>query len=269
MTVISNVAPCRFNRQLHPGEKKITDQANGDKAEEVKLTKAACYAVKCWAEYPKGSDQYNANYVSQLDASQLVPELSWVKNQKEAGLFNYTPEQKVTDMVKSDPLGIAKDAAKVVVGAVTVKTGVGLCATALGCSAGVPMAAFSTSDMAEGMESLYNRYDGINSSGVNPLRYVFNEVSPTWDDTMYDTLNLGASALALRAQVPLKMGVADGMNRSGTIFDVTVPRMNNNTLVPFLNTAAPYGTTQAISAYGIASKGATLIKDATQAGSKK
>jgi filamentous hemagglutinin len=53
---------------------------NGDKAEADKLTKAACYAVKCWAEYPRGSDQYNANHVSQLEASQLEPELAWVNN---------------------------------------------------------------------------------------------------------------------------------------------------------------------------------------------
>ncbi|VVD28118.1 protein of unknown function [Paraburkholderia dioscoreae] len=43
----------RFNRQLHPDEKSaIAKQANGDQAEQDKLTKAACLAVKCWAEYP-------------------------------------------------------------------------------------------------------------------------------------------------------------------------------------------------------------------------
>ncbi|MGF6300845.1 hypothetical protein OKW43_000699 [Paraburkholderia sp. WC7.3g] len=37
-----------FNRQLHPDEKKaIADKANGDAAEEKKLTQAACYVVKC------------------------------------------------------------------------------------------------------------------------------------------------------------------------------------------------------------------------------
>lgn len=36
--------------------KKIADQANLDAVEEKKLTQAAYYAVKCWAEYPQGSD---------------------------------------------------------------------------------------------------------------------------------------------------------------------------------------------------------------------
>jgi filamentous hemagglutinin len=51
-----------YNRQLHPDEKKaIADKANGDQAEADKLTRAACYAVKCWAEYAPGSTEYNAN----------------------------------------------------------------------------------------------------------------------------------------------------------------------------------------------------------------
>lgn len=98
----------RFNRQLHPDEKSaIAKQANGDSAQEKKLTQAACLAVKCWAEYPVGSDAHNANYVSQLEATQLGPKIEWVNRQQEAGLFDYTPGQKITDMVKSDPLGEA------------------------------------------------------------------------------------------------------------------------------------------------------------------
>ncbi|MDR5735817.1 hypothetical protein QCE47_26185 [Caballeronia sp. LZ025] len=117
---------------MHPDEKKrIADKANGDKAEEKKLTQAACYAVKCWAEYPQGSDAYNANYVSQLEASQLGPELAWVNNQKEGGLFNYTPGQKFMDMVMSDPLGVGKDAAKAGLGALVTAAGVRYCATGL------------------------------------------------------------------------------------------------------------------------------------------
>ncbi|WP_310677943.1 hypothetical protein, partial [Burkholderia multivorans] len=75
---------------------------------------------------------------------------------------------------------------------------------------------------------------------------------------------LGASLIALRAQVPLKMGVADGLGRKGTMFGVTVPKMNDNTLIPLINTAAPYGTTQAISLFGVASKGATVVEDVKQ-----
>lgn len=37
-----------YNRQLHPDEKKaIENAAKGDQAEADKLTRAACYVVKC------------------------------------------------------------------------------------------------------------------------------------------------------------------------------------------------------------------------------
>lgn len=260
-----------YNRQLHRDEKDaIKDKTKGDKAEEDKPTKAACYAVKCWAEYAPGSDQYNANYVSQLEASQLGPELTWVNNQKEAGLFNYTPGQKITDMVKSDPLGTAKDAAKIVTGGLTAKTGAALCTNALGCAAGGAMIAFGVSDMAEGGDGLYNRYNGINSPGVNPLRYGFNEVLPSgWGNVAYDGLNLAAAIGALYAPVPLKMGTADGLGRPGSMFDVTVPKINNNWLIPITGGAAPYGVNQGILLFGVGTKGTTVINDIRNAGGKK
>lgn len=253
---------------MHDDEKEaIRKKANGDKEEEARPTKAACYAVKCWAEYPQGSDQYNANYVSQLEASQLGPELAWVNNQKEANLFVYTPGQKVTDMVKSDPLGTAKDAAKIVTGGLTAKTGAALCTNGLGCTAGGAMIAFGLSDMAEGGDGLYNRYNGIGSPGVNPLRYAFNEALPGgWGNVAYDGLNLATAIGALYAPVPLKMGAADGLNRPGSMFDVTVPRMNNQTLNPLTKNPLPYGTTQGILIYGVGSKGATVINDIRHTG---
>jgi hypothetical protein len=261
------------NRQLHPDEKKaIADAANGDHAEADKLTRAACYAVKCWAEYAPGSAEYNANYVSQLEVSQLGPELAWVNNQMEAGLFVYTPGQKIVDMVTSDPLGVAKDVAKAALGAVTVKTGASICATTgVGCAlGGGGMVVFGLSDVAEGADGLYNRYNGISSPGINPLRYGFNEALPAgWGDTAYDGLNLAAAIAALRAPVPLKMGNADGLNRSDSMFGVTVPRINNNTLIPLINQAAPYGTTQGILLLGVGSKGATVINDLRDTGGQK
>ena len=43
----------RYNWQLNPEEKNaMAKQANGDHAEQGKLTKAACLAVESWAEYP-------------------------------------------------------------------------------------------------------------------------------------------------------------------------------------------------------------------------
>ncbi|WGY72835.1 hemagglutinin repeat-containing protein [Burkholderia cepacia] len=262
----------RFNRQLHDNEKKaIAEKAGKDKAEQEKLTRAACYAVKCWAEYPEGSAERNKNFVSEVEVASLGPELDWVNRQKEAGLFDYTPMQKVGDALKNDPVGVAKDTAKVVVGGVTVKTGAGLCASGLGCAlGGGGMIVFGLGDMAEGADGLYNRYNGTSSPGVNPVRYGFNEALPAgWGNVVYDGLNLVAAIAALKAPVPLKMGNADGLNRPGSMFDVTVPRTNNNTLIPFINQAAPYGATQGILLFGVGSKGAAVINDVHRAGVQK
>lgn len=208
--------------------------------------------------------------MSQLEASQLGPELAWVNNQLEAGLFVYTPLQKIGNMAASDPWGVAKDAAKVVLGGVTAKTGVGLCTSGLGCAAGVPMATFGVSDMIEGADGLYNRYNGISSPGVNPLRYGFNQALPAGlGDVVYDGLNLVTAIGALYAPVPLKMGTSDGLNRAGSMFDVTVPRINNNTLIPFTGQAAPYGTTQGILLFGVGFKGAAVTNDIVHSGDSK
>lgn len=86
------------NRLLHGVEREaIKHQANNDSSESHKLTRAACYAVKCWAQYPEGSPLYNANYVSQVEAATLEKQVTWVKEQQEKGLFKYTTFDKVTD----------------------------------------------------------------------------------------------------------------------------------------------------------------------------
>jgi len=253
----------RFNRQLNQDEKKaIHDKANGDKDEEKRLTRAACYVVKCWAEYAVGSDDRNKNFVSEVEAASLTKEFDWVSQQKSSGLFEYTALQKGGDAIKSDPVGVAKDAAKVTLGSITTKTGIGFCTTGLGCAAGVPMIAFGTSEIAEGADGLYNRYNGAYAPGVNALRDQFNQtLSGYWGPIAYDGLSLVASLAALYAPVPLKMGVADGLNRPNSIFGVMVPKINNKTLVPFLNRELPYGTTQGMLLFGIGSKGMTVIND--------
>ncbi|GAB7536510.1 hypothetical protein BGC_27280 [Burkholderia sp. 3C] len=252
----------RFNRQLHDNEKKvIAEKAGKDKAEEEKLTRAVCYAVKCWAEYSAGSDERNKRFVSEVEAAQLQPELEWVSRQKEAGLFDYTPWQKVGDAVMNDPVGVAKDAAKVVVGGVTAKTGAGLCTTVLGCTVGGWMAAFGMSEVAEGGSGLYNHYNGVNKPGDNPLRWGFNQMNPTWGNAMYDGVNFAFSVAALKVKVPLNVGVADGMNRPVSMFGVTVPRIDNVNLLPFIKQPWPYGMTQGALLIGVGSKGNAVIND--------
>ncbi|CAJ0783967.1 hemagglutinin repeat-containing protein [Ralstonia chuxiongensis] len=193
----------RFNRQLDAKEQKaIFQKANGDMLEAKRLTRAACFEVKCWAEYPQGSEKFKEAYVSLVEAASLEKEIAWVKQQKEAGLFDYTAMQKAADAVSSDPLGVAKDALKVGLGLVTAKTGATFCyTTGAGCIAGGPMIAFGLSDAGEGADGLYNRFNGIYSPGVNVLRYGMNQLSPTWGNTAYDGLNLLAGVLALNAQV--------------------------------------------------------------------
>jgi filamentous hemagglutinin len=261
----------RFNRQINDNEKRvIAEKAGSNKAEQERLTKAACYAVKCWAEYKPGSEEYTKHYVSQLEASQLQPEIDWVNQQKEAGLFKYTPGQKIGDALKSDPGGVAKDAAKVVIGGVTAKTGVGLCTTGLGCTVGSWMAGFGLSEVVEGGSGLYNRYNGVNASGGNPLRWGFNQLNPTWGNAVYDGVNFAFSIAALKVQVPLNVGVADGLNRPVSMFGVTVPRIDNVNLLPFIKQPWPYGTTQGVLLFGVGSKGAAVVHDVQQVtGDKK
>ncbi|WP_198345476.1 hemagglutinin repeat-containing protein, partial [Burkholderia ubonensis] len=261
----------RFNRQLHDNEKDaIAEKAGKDKAEQEKLTRAACYVVKCWSEYPEGSEARNKNFVSEVEASQLKPQLDWVNQQKEAGLFEYTPWQKAGDALKNDPVGVAKDTAKIVVGGVTAKTGAGLCTTGLGCTVGGWMATFGMSEMVEGGSGLYNRYNGVNAAGDNPLRWGFNQLNLTWGNAIYDGVNFAFSIAALKVQVPLNVGVADGLNRPVSMFGVTVPRIDNVNLLPFLKQPWPYGATQGALLLGVGSKGAAVVNDVRQAvGDKK
>ncbi|MGU7817101.1 hemagglutinin repeat-containing protein, partial [Burkholderia sp. AW49-1] len=258
----------RFNRQLHPDEKKaISDKANGDKDEEKRLTRAACYAVKCWAEYPAGSDERNKNFVSEVEVASLTKELDWVNQQKNSGLFDYTFLQKSGDAIKNDPVGVAKDATKIALGGMTAKTGAALCTTGIGCVAGGWMTTFGLSEVVEGGSGLYNRVNGINAPGDNPLRWGFNQVLPSgWGNVAYDGLNFGAAILTLRAPVPLNIGVADGLNRPVSMFGATVPKIDNVNLLPFIKQPWPYGTTQGFLLFGVGTKGFTLFNDVKNTG---
>jgi filamentous hemagglutinin len=192
------------------------------------------------------------------------------RSQKEAGLFNYTPLQKIGDVVQSDPAGVAKDVSKVAIGGVTAKTGGALCTTGLGCVAGGWMVAFGLSESVEGGSGLYNRYNGISAPADNLLRWGFNQVLPAgWGNVAYDGLNFAFSVAALKAPVPLNMGVADGLNRPVSMFGVTVLRIDNVNLLPFIKQPWPYGTTQGLLLLGVGSKGATVINDVRQTGDKK
>lgn len=154
-------------------------------------------------------------------------------------------------------------------GGVTAKTGAALCANAVGCVPGGFMVAFGLSDAYEGADGLFARYEGKNRSGINPLRYGINQINPSWGDTAYDGLNLMASVAALRVSVPLKIGNLEGMNRPKSMFGVSVPNIRNQTLIPFINRPAPYGTTQSILLFGAGSKTVTVVNDINKTGEEK
>ncbi len=101
--VMTGVNAAMNNRLMHFDEKeRIRIAAGGDAGKQERLTKAACFEIKCWAQFPEGSDLYKANYVSVAEMSGLQTEWDWVKAQKDFGAFNYTPSQKFTDWVASN-----------------------------------------------------------------------------------------------------------------------------------------------------------------------
>ncbi len=101
--VMTGVNEAMNNRLMHFDEKeRIRIAAGGDADKQERLTKAACFEIKCWAQFPEGSDLYKTNYVSVAEMSGLQAEWSWVKAQKDFGAFNYTPSQKFTDWVASN-----------------------------------------------------------------------------------------------------------------------------------------------------------------------
>jgi hypothetical protein len=98
--VMTGVNAAENNRLLHFDEKeRIRLVAGGDAAKQERLTKAACFEVKCWAQYPEGSALYKANYVSVAEMGGMQAEWDWVKGQKSLGTFIYTPTQQFTDWV--------------------------------------------------------------------------------------------------------------------------------------------------------------------------
>jgi hypothetical protein len=114
------------NRQLHQSEKElIAKKANGNKDTEERLTKAACYAVQCWAEYPEDSKEHSEKYVSVMDIYDLKNEMAWIKEQQEKGTFVYTPTQETVDYIKNDlktnVLPVAANSLKMVTGGLYVE----------------------------------------------------------------------------------------------------------------------------------------------------
>jgi len=261
------------NRQLHQSEKElIAKKENGDNDVEERLTKAACYVVKCWAEYPENSKEYEANFVDVMDAYALKDELAWVTAQQEKGQFVYTTGQQFADYVKNDLKGNVLPAAantlKVVTGGLSAATGYSICSTTgVGCVAGFPMIMFGLSNVTDGSTGLYNQYQGYGTTGTNPMRNSLNQMIPGgWGNTVYTGLDFGIGILAMRVQIPLNVGLADGLGRSQSMFGVTVPRINNPMLLPLTKLPLPVGTGAVVLTTGAIVKGGEFAKEAYEAG---
>jgi len=261
------------NRQLHVTETEaIKRAAMGDKEKEARLTKAACYAVKCWAQYPEGSVEREKFYVSPLELSGLATEMAWVNAQAaSSNLFGYSDWAIAKDAFQAGPLPTIQNGGKVVGGGLAVATGNTICVTSgLGCVVGVPLAAFGASEAIEGGTGLYNSFMGQGSQGYNPIRIGFNAVAPVWGDTAYDATFLLLSAGAIGARVPLQVGASDGINRVNSLFGVTVPRWQNPIINPLNKTVLlPQTAAQGSLLYGVVEKVPAVVEDVKKAQGSK
>ncbi|MBN9096394.1 hypothetical protein, partial [Pandoraea pnomenusa] len=253
----------RFNRQLHPDERKaIADKANGDKAAQDRLTKAACYAVQCWAQFPIGSDEYNASFVSQGALIGLQAELDWVKSQQTDGRFVYSLIDNVSDSAKSIVGPVAENGIKVVAGGMAIAGGFAACSSLVGCALGGPTAVFGGSETIEGVTGLYRFATGSGPAGFNPVRDLLVANLPVgWGNVTYDVGALGANMLSLGIRMPYNIGFTDGVNRSKSIFGVTTSKWNNPMLNPMTKQQLPSYVGQGILTYGIGSKGVKIFND--------
>jgi len=264
------------NRQLHQDEKEmIAKKANGNKAAEERLTKAACYAVQCWAEYPENSKEREAAYVSVMDAYTLKDELAWVQSQQKKGQFTYTNTQQFVDYVKKDVkenvLPALGNSLKVATGGLSAAGGYTLCSTTgIGCIPGAWMIAFGAGNITEGATGLYNQYQGNGAPGFNPIKQAFNQALPgNWGRIAYAGVDFGISILSMRGQVPLNVGLADGLGRPTSMFGVTVSKIDNPMLLPFSKLPLPGGTGAVVATTGTIVKAGEFGKELYSEGSKK
>lgn len=90
------------NRQLHPTEReRIKQLSNGDPILEFKLSAAACYMVRCAAEFVPGTTAYVQLKAIEEAGSGFVAEQTLLSQQKSGSdsLFTYSFWQKSSDSV--------------------------------------------------------------------------------------------------------------------------------------------------------------------------
>jgi filamentous hemagglutinin len=203
MTTAQNAA--QNNRQLHADEKAlIKTLAQGDPQKEYKLTAAACAMVKCYAEYPIGSQAYDTLKAMADDGSsiELAAERQELAQQK--GLFNYgTHDQSVdtllrfnnTYQVATRAMGAVQAVAGTLGVAGSIITAPASCATGIGCVANAAVAGISADGAYAGAKQVVS---GLPESTFTNQALQSLGLSP--EAAGYAEFALGLSAAATAAR---------------------------------------------------------------------
>ncbi|WP_338107684.1 hemagglutinin repeat-containing protein [Pseudomonas corrugata] len=229
-----------YNRAAHEAEKAAikAEAEKGDFTEE-NLEKALCYSIKCWAQLDRGSKEYHDAYLTEADMVGLSNELEWADAQRDKGLFNYSFTDSVMDATTRDVIPVVTDTATAVGGGVSAYAGFTLCGTVAGCVFGGPMFAFGVGNVEEGTTGFYNHFTN-DEGGFNHVKQVFDQIPGGYGPLIYSGADLALSFGSGFVKVPLKMGLADGLNKSDSLFGVTVRGFDNNKII--LGRPTPYGT---------------------------
>jgi filamentous hemagglutinin len=168
----------KYNRELDYNEKaRIKLLAGGDPQKEVNLNAAACYLVKCYAQYPVGSDQYQV-YKALADAGgsdalsseralllqQTVPETNGVVlnygGTTQRSLFGYSSVALAGDSISransTYQVGTrVLGGLQAVGGAVDMAGGYLACMTGAGCLAGGALVAYGGDQYQAGANTVW------------------------------------------------------------------------------------------------------------------
>lgn len=192
----------------------------------------------------------------------LSNELEWADAQRDKGLFNYSFTDGVLDLGTRDVIPLATATATAVGGGMGVASGYTLCATVAGCVLGMPMATFGVGNVVEGSTGLWNHFSNDEGS-YNPVKQAFAQIPDDYGPLIYSGFDFALSFGAGFVKAPLKMGLADGLNRPKSIFGVAVRAVDNNYFIFGLGTPTPYGTAMTMYFKTLADKGFKFYEEAS------
>ncbi|WP_240325734.1 filamentous hemagglutinin N-terminal domain-containing protein [Pseudomonas syringae] len=249
-----------YNRQSHEDEEMAKrDEVKKGGLTKENLDKASCYVIKCWAQYDRASSEYRDSMIKESDVAGLGNELMWVEAQQEKGLFNYSYIDAAKDLATRDVIPLGTETGSIVTGGISVASGYTLCGSGVGCVFGAPMAAFGAGNVVEGGTGIYNHFYG-GGEGYNPVKEAFSLLPGNLGGVAYSSADFALSLGAGLVKVPLKMGLADGLNRPKSMFGVMVSGVDNNFFLPAIG-ATPYGTAMGMYFYSLAGKGNSIYKE--------